>query len=211
MRRLPVYLLLDTSFSMRGEPIEAVKKGIEMLISTLRKDPYALETAYLSIIVFNSSADQVVPLTELFLMRMPEIEAKGRSCLGEGLKLLAQSIEKDVIKSTYEQKGDWKPLVFIMTDGGSTDPWKKAATDLRKRTTGIIVSCAAGKNAKIEVLKRLSDIVIQIDSVDTTSIKSFFKWVSASISSNSKKITDTNQSLDFKELPPLPKEVILVM
>ncbi|MCM5915350.1 tellurium resistance protein TerY, partial [Klebsiella pneumoniae] len=26
MRRLPVYLLLDTSGSMHGEPIEAVKK-----------------------------------------------------------------------------------------------------------------------------------------------------------------------------------------
>ena len=27
MRRLPVYLLLDTSGSMYGEPIEAVKNG----------------------------------------------------------------------------------------------------------------------------------------------------------------------------------------
>ena len=28
MRRLPVYLLLDTSGSMYGEPIEAVKNGV---------------------------------------------------------------------------------------------------------------------------------------------------------------------------------------
>lgn len=50
MRRLPVYLLLDTSGSMYGEPIEAVKNGVQTLISTLRSDPYALETAYISII-----------------------------------------------------------------------------------------------------------------------------------------------------------------
>ncbi len=62
MRRLPVYLLLDTSGSMYGEPIEAVKNGVQTLISTLRSDPYALETAYISIITFNSTAQQVSPL-----------------------------------------------------------------------------------------------------------------------------------------------------
>lgn len=196
---------------MRGEPIEAVKNGLELLITTLRRDPYALETAYISIIVFNSSACQLVPLTEMFLIILPEIEAKGRSCLGEGIKLLSQSIEKDVVKSTTEQKGDWKPLVFIMTDGGSTDAWKTAANEFRKKELGFVYSCAAGKKSKLEVLKRLSDIVIQIDKVDNDSIKSFFKWVSASITTNSKKITETYQTPDFRELPPLPKEVYLVV
>lgn len=64
MRKLPIYLLLDTSGSMHGEPIEAVKNGVEMLVSTLRNDPYALETAYLSVITFNTNAQQLVPLTE---------------------------------------------------------------------------------------------------------------------------------------------------
>ena len=41
MRRLPVYLLLDVSGSMRGEPIEAVNQGIAILADTLRTDPYA--------------------------------------------------------------------------------------------------------------------------------------------------------------------------
>ena len=58
MRRLPVYILLDTSGSMHGEPIEAVKNGMQILLSTLRQDPYALETAYLSLIAFDSHAKQ---------------------------------------------------------------------------------------------------------------------------------------------------------
>ena len=33
MRRLPVYLLLDTSGSMTGEPIEAIKNGVYMHLS----------------------------------------------------------------------------------------------------------------------------------------------------------------------------------
>ncbi len=56
MRRLPVYLLLDTSGSMHGEPIEAVKNGVQTLLTTLKQDPYALETAYVSVITFDSTA-----------------------------------------------------------------------------------------------------------------------------------------------------------
>ncbi len=65
MRRLPVYLLLDTSGSMHGEPIEAVKNGVQTLLTTLKQDPYALETAYVSVITFDSTARQAVPLTDL--------------------------------------------------------------------------------------------------------------------------------------------------
>ena len=64
-RRLPVYLLLDTSGSMSGEPIEQVKNGLQMLVASLRQDPYALETAWLSVITFSSGANVAVPLTEL--------------------------------------------------------------------------------------------------------------------------------------------------
>ena len=46
MRRLPVFLVLDTSGSMSGEPIQAVKNGVQMLVSALRQDPQALETAF---------------------------------------------------------------------------------------------------------------------------------------------------------------------
>jgi len=46
MRRLPVYLLLDTSGSMSGEPIEAVKNGVQIMISSLRQNPQAIKTAF---------------------------------------------------------------------------------------------------------------------------------------------------------------------
>ena len=72
MRRLPVYILIDTSGSMHGEPIEAVRNGLQVLISSLRQDPYALETAYISVITFSSSAKQLIPLTELMSFQIPE-------------------------------------------------------------------------------------------------------------------------------------------
>ena len=40
-RRLPVYLLLDCSGSMMGDPIEAVRQGVKALLLDLKGDPQA--------------------------------------------------------------------------------------------------------------------------------------------------------------------------
>ena len=96
IRRLPVYLVLDCSGSMAGEPIEAVKQGIKTLISELKGDPQALETAFLSIITFDSSARQISPLTELMLFKEPQIQAGGATALGGALKVLAECITNEV-------------------------------------------------------------------------------------------------------------------
>lgn len=212
MRRLPVYLLLDTSGSMHGEPIEAVKNGVQVLISTLRQDPYALETAYLSIITFDSSARQVVPLTELSAFQMPEIQASGCTALGEALTLLAQKTDTEVTKTTLEQKGDWKPLVFLMTDGEPTDSLQKGLDEFKKRKFGMVVACAAGQGANTNTLKQITEIVVQLDTADSATIKAFFKWVSASVSTGSQKVeTSGNEITGVGELPPPPPEVNIVI
>lgn len=212
MRRLPVYLLLDTSGSMYGEPIEAVKNGVQVLVSTLRQDPYALETAYLSVITFDSSAKQVAPLTELSTFQMPNIEANGCTALGEALTLLANKVDSEVTKTTAEVKGDWKPLVFIMTDGEPTDDLNKGLTEFKKRKFGMVVACAAGQGANTNTLKQITESVVQLDTADSATIKSFFKWVSASVSAGSMKVEETCQEVGgLSELPPPPPEVNIVI
>lgn len=212
MRRLPVYLLLDTSGSMTGEPIEAVKNGVQVLVSTLRQDPYALETAYLSVITFDSVAKQIVPLTELSMFQMPNIQASGTTVLGSALSTLAKVVEKEVIKTTPEQKGDWKPLVFIMTDGEPTDDWKRGLEEFKKQKFGMVVACAAGQKANTQKLKEITDVVVQLDTADSATIRAFFKWVSASISFGSQKIESSGQEVSgMSELPPPPPEVNIIV
>lgn len=212
MRRLPVYLLLDTSGSMYGEPIEAVKNGVQTLISSLRSDPYALETAYISIITFNSTAQQITPLTELSAFQQPAIDASGCTAMGGALSLLAQKVDSEVTKTTADVKGDWRPLVFILTDGEPTDDLNRGIADFKARKFGMVVACAAGMGANTNTLKLITENVVQLDTADAESIKQYFKWVSASISTSSKSVEDTgSEATTMSELPPPPPEVNIVL
>jgi len=197
---------------MSGEPIEAVKTGVQTLVSTLRQDPYALETAFLSVITFDSNAKQVAPLTELATFQTPSISASGTTALGDALGLLADRVEAEVAKTTAEVKGDWKPLIFIMTDGVPTDDWQKGLEKLKKARTGVIVACAAGQGADTSVLKQITEVVVQLDTADSSTIKAFFKWVSASVSTGSQKVDQGQKEVTgLGDLPPPPPEVNVVL
>lgn len=212
MRKLPVYLLLDTSGSMHGEPIEAVKNGLQLLVSTLNQDPYALETAYLSVITFNEHARQITPMTELTSFQQPALDAGGPTALGEALLLLCERVDAEVTKTTYETKGDWKPLVFIMTDGVPTDDITPGIEELKKRKFGIVVACAAGQNVNTDTLKKITECVVQLDTADSSTIKTFFKWVSASVSAGSMKIESAGEEISkIDDLPPPPQEINVVL
>ena len=207
-RRLPVYLLLDVSGSMEGDPIEAVRQGVKALLSELRSDPQALETAYLSVITFNSSARQVCPLTELMLFEEPVINAGGATALGAALSLLSECIRTEVRKSTETQKGDWKPLVFLLTDGAPTDDWRSAAQELKSLRPANIIACAAGSCADTAVLKEITECVLLMNTLSAGDLAQFFAWVSSSVKMSSKSL-DAKPGTNI-ELPPPPQGFVIV-
>ncbi len=208
MRHLPVYILIDISSSMRGEPIEAVKAGIKTLLYSLNQDPYAIETVSLSIITYNSQAEQIVPLTEVYKLQVPELVAKGRSAMGEALLLLSERVDKEVVKTTVEQKGDWKPLLFLLSDGGHSGPIAKPIAELKKHKFGAIVACAAGEKSHIDLLRKITSNIVKISTTETQNIIAYFKWISSSISTTSTKNADSGRDdVTMLDLPPLPQEI----
>jgi uncharacterized protein YegL len=210
-RRLPVYLMLDTSGSMTGEPIEACRQGIKALLSDLRSDPQALETAYLSVITFSNGAQQVSPLTELSLFTEPTLTASGATSLGEALRVLQESINREVRKSTPTQKGDWKPLVFLMTDGQPTDNWQPEADAVKNKPIGTVIACAAGPGADSSMLKRITDTVVELSNLQPDQLKAFFKWVSSSIKTTSQKMDQGPPAEGAPaNLPPPPSGITIV-
>jgi uncharacterized protein YegL len=210
-RRLPVFLLLDTSGSMRGEPIQAVDNGLKVLVSTLRQDPYALESVHISLITFDIEARELIPLTPLDQVQIPPITVPGGGAtfLGAALELLIARVDSQVIKTTPDRKGDWRPLVFIMTDGSPSDlqVYREAIPQVNQLNLGNIVACAAGPKAKHELLKELTDNVVCMDTLDSSSFAQFFKWVSSSVATGSVSAGVSAPST----LPPPPDEVRVVI
>ena len=207
MRHLPVYILIDTSGSMKGEPIESVKVGLADMIATLRQDPYALETVCISIITYNSEVKQILPLTELEDLQLPDIVTpdSGATHTGLALQTLCEKAELEVKKGTAEQKGDWRPLLFLMTDGKPADLqlYRQMTPKVKSMNFASIVACAAGPKAKIEPLLELTSQVFRLDTMDATSFKKFFVWVSDVIGLGGKSVGTT----DSLTLPGPPPEV----
>jgi uncharacterized protein YegL len=210
-RRLPVYLLIDTSGSMRGEPIESVNTGLQAMLASLRTDPFALDTVYLSIITFDREVRRVFPLTELEHVQLPHIETpqSGPTHMGKALELLCNDVDANVVRTTAERKGDWMPLLIVMTDGSPSDldTFYAQLPEIRARNFAQIIACAAGPKARIEYLRQLTDTVVHLDTTDSTTFQQFFKWVSASVSIGNRSMGSTAQA----QLPPPPPEVQIVV
>lgn len=211
MRRLPVYFLLDTSGGMFGEPIQALNNALSSLINALRTDPMALDSVWLSIITFDRTAQELIPLTEIAAFQLPEITCpqSGPRHTGRALELLYENANRDLIRGNSNQKGDWKPLLFLFTKGAPNDKvdFINAVPKIKSLNFGAIVSCAAGYIKEEALLKQLSDNVVHLDTADSHTIKQFFKWVSETIEQGGKS-QGTGESM---ALPPPPSEITIVI
>lgn len=209
-RRLPVYLVLDVSGSMAGEPIEALRMGIRGLLSDLQSDPQAMETVWMSVITFESNAQQVIPLTEIGSFVEPNLSATGGTNFGDGLELLLSCVQSEVRKTTATQKGDWKPLVFIMTDGCPTGEWEAAADKVKAARLGNVIGCAAGPGADESVLKRVTETVLRLENTSAGTLGAFLNWVSASISATSTSVSAQGDAPVNIPPPPADQGIVII-
>lgn len=192
-RMLPVYLLIDCSGSMLGDPITAVKEGLEMIKKNLHGDPRARETVMISIIKFAEFAEQE-EMVSVKDFSPPELEADGRTALGAALHVLIESIENDLRLNdpTAGVKGDYRPLVFLLTDGQPTDEYQEELerlTNLRgSRKPACIVALGCGNEVNETLLAEITpDWYLMPDMMAAgDGIKKFLKYVSDTVLARSK-------------------------
>lgn len=214
IRRMPVYLLLDVSGSMSGTPIQAVEQGVALLWNELLSQPQAVEMVHISVITFGSSAQQVVKLSELTKFQPPRLSAGGSTAMGDAFRLLAQALDREIVSNQAEQKGDYKPLIFLLTDGSPTDSWETEVRNLKARAqkkAGTIIALGCGDSVNTGVLRQITEFVLLMTDVTSDNLRAFFKWVSASVTTASQSAANSGGAEAAVNLPPPPSgfQVIL--
>lgn len=202
MRRLPVFFVLDCSESMVGDNLQHMQQGMQSVMQHLRQDPYALETVHVSVIAFAGIVRTLVPLIEVFAFYPVNLPLGGGTNLGKALEHVMNEIDRHVIKTTSEAKGDWKPLVYLFTDGRPTDRCEDAIYRWNKRYArrATLVALGMGKTVDFSLLKRMTEHTIAFEHLGPDDFKKFFQWISASVMAQSKSI---GSGVEQSVLPPL--------
>jgi uncharacterized protein YegL len=193
--RCPCLLLLDTSGSMRGKPIDELNAGIRQLRDELFADDMAQKRVEVAIVGFGpvqTLSDFQTP--DVF--QPPTLAASGDTPIGAaieaGLNLLDQR------KQTYRNNGVtyYRPWVFLITDGGPTDYWQAAAERVKQGEASNHFSFFA-----VGVEGARMDILAQLTSREPLKLqelrfRDLFKWLSNSLTSVSKSQVGTQVPLE---------------
>lgn len=201
-RRLPIYFLIDVSESMIGDQILHVEEGMATIIQTLKTDPNAIETVWVSIIIFAGQAKTLVPLQELINFYPPKFPIGSGTSLSKGLGHLMYELRKNTVKTTQEVKGDWKPIVFLFTDGVPTDDTKNAIAEWKRNwaKTANLVAISIGDDSDNQQLSELTENVLHFKNTDSNAYKQFFKWVTDSIKTSSESVENNKTGFELAHL-----------
>lgn len=202
MRRLPIYFLIDVSESMVGDPINQVQEGIAKIIQELKTDPNALETVYISIVIFAGQAKTIVPLQDIISFYPPKFPVGSGTSLSRGLGHLMYELRKNIVKTTADRKGDWKPIVFLFTDGVPTDDTTMVIKEWNEnwRRTANMVAVSLGNGADKALLCQLTDNILQLENTDSKGYREFFKWVTDSIKTSSESVENNKSGFELANL-----------
>jgi uncharacterized protein YegL len=202
MRRLPIYFLIDVSESMVGDQIQQVEEGMSQIIKAIKTDPHAIETVWVSIIVFAGQAKTLVPLQEVVSFYPPKFPIGGGTSLSKGLGHLMYELRRNIVKTTYEQKGDWKPIVFLFTDGVPTDDSQAVINEWKQnwQRTANMVAISFGNEADTNVLKELTENVLHFKNSSQEDYVKFFKWVTDSIKTSSVSVENNASGFELAKL-----------
>ncbi|MFN8444284.1 MAG: VWA domain-containing protein [Caldilineaceae bacterium] len=182
--RCPCVLLLDTSGSMSGDPIQQLNEGLGAFKNSLANDDLALLRVEVAIVTFGP-----VNLTQDFVsagqFQPPTLRANGDTPMGSAINLALDKLEER--KKIYRNSGlsYYRPWMFLVTDGQPTDgaAWQGAATRLREAESKKKVAFfAVGvEGADMNTLAQLSSR--QPVRLKELNFREMFVWLSTSLTS----------------------------
>ena len=117
---VPAVILIDASGSMT--PVgHLVTKALQEFKEAIEENSYAYGKVELCIIVYNDDVTIVHPFTSMYDFKVPEIVYGGGTSTHKGIDVALSQI-KERKKQYVERKTPYyRPWLFLLTDGYSTD------------------------------------------------------------------------------------------
>jgi uncharacterized protein YegL len=208
-RRLPIYFVLDVSESMAGEPISEMETVMDSVLVNMRRDPHALESVWFSQIVFAAKPRMLSPLREITSFTPSALPIGGGTGIGEMLKFLMSTLKSDTQIDSATGKSDWKPIVYLMTDGRSTDSTAQAVSEWNSnyRNKCLLVAISIGRNSDLALLKSLTENVVVFMDSSPDAYGRFANWISRSVQAS---IRVASSPVHEKERPVAPFEIGII-
>ena len=185
--RCPVMLLLDTSGSMNGYPIQALNRGVNQFFEEIQSDEIARFSVETSIITFGGRVKKVLPFTVgVEKINTPGFSARGMTPLGEALDLAINEIKKQ--RDFYKENGisAYKPWIIVMSDGMPNDNWHSAAEKAKAQSDAgqlIYLGVGVGNNIDMNYFSKLLPANRPPKKLDGLKFVEFFQWLSDSLKS----------------------------
>jgi len=183
--RCPCVLLLDTSMSMKGAPIDALNAGVQRFRDELIKDKLAARRVEVAVVSFNTHIDVLQPFVTANRFSAPVLSVQGFTSMGTAIERGLDLIQDR--KNLYRMSGIayYRPWMVMVTDGqphGEGDhAIRSAAARIRKYEDEKRISFfAVGvQDASMDNLARISvrpPIMLQ-----NLNFEDMFVWLSASM------------------------------
>lgn len=181
--RCPVILLLDTSRSMSGQPIQELNEGLKTFKDDLLRDTQASLSVEVAVIQFGKNVKLVQDFVTVDEFIPPVLYADGLTPMGQAIEYALDLLEQR--KTTYKKNGIqyYRPWVFMVTDGAPTDSWKNASQRLQdaENTNKLLFFSVGVEGADMDTLRYInppSRPPVMLNGLDFSSL---FIWLSSSM------------------------------
>jgi uncharacterized protein YegL len=180
-QRCACVLLVDTSDSMKGAPIQALNEGIRQFKTSLLEDALASKRVDIAIVSFNSEVVVQQDFVTPDALVPPNLTADGETQMGQAILKAYDMVQAR--KADYDHYGvmKYRPWIFLITDGAPTDDTSAAEQRLKegeenKRVAFFAVGVDGANMAK---LSRMS--VRPPVKLNGLNFGEMFEWLSRSL------------------------------